>query len=250
MTHLAPSPTPGATRSPRHLGFRVVAVLVGVVLLLLFAALPALLTPWVDLGDSANHGWERTPAAHRWSDSGSAILMSVIGIAALLLARTPRGLSGVASWVAASLVVFAAASTASVLIQGQSGPVAAVLTGVATALVMAGPLIVLSPDRSALLRGGEPGGSAPEGLIRMLLQVTLVACVAVVAVALIWRLTGGTVESPREDDVVAFVSLGLSGALGCLICLRAKAGWRLLATLLAGMMAYAVVGGSTLLVLG
>lgn len=250
MTDVAPAPPATLPRPRRDVAIRVVGVLVALVLLVLFAALHSLLTPWVVLGDGGGHGWPRTPSAHRWADSAAAISMTVVGLGALLLAGSRQTRSGLTAWVAACLVVFAASSTAGELIQGRSGFAVAALMGVVTALVLAGPLVALSPQPMGVVRGGERESTGPTGTVRTMLRVVLVLASALVVAAIVWRLTGGVVEDAREDDVVSFVSLGTCCAIGAVIALQGRQGWRHVAVLLAVVAGYVGVASFTLLVAG
>lgn len=241
---------PGVVDRTHSIGlkaFRVVLVFLALLLLVLFGAWQWLLAPWAVLGDATDHGWARTPAAHRWSDSASGILMATLGFAALLLARSPRDRSGLVAWLAGCLLVLAGASTASVMIQQHAGPIGALLQGLAMAVLLGGLLVSLAPDRAAVVRGGGPGDAAPRGAVRMALLLGLGLAVTVVVLALVWRVGGGVLEDPREDDVVSFVSLGACVALGCAICLQGREGWRTVALLLAGVTGYSVVAGATML---
>ena len=250
MTDLAAASPSTLLRPRRHVAIRVVGVLLALVLLVVFAALPSLLTPWAVPADAGGHGWPRTPEAHRWADSAAAILMTVVGLGALLVARSPRARSGLTAWVAVCLLVFAISSTASELIQGRSGFLTASLIGAVTALVMAGPLVAASPQRAAVVRGGERETTGPTGLVRTLLGAMVLASVALMAAAVFWRLSGGVIEDAREDDVVSFVGLGACCALGSLIALQGREGWRSVALLLALVAGYAGVATASLLALG
>ena len=53
----------------------------------------------------------------------------------------------------------------------------------------------------------------------------------------------GVFENSREDDFLGLATLGLSFALGALLCVRRRTGWLTLVWLLAAMAGYAVVAG-------
>jgi hypothetical protein len=160
----------------------------------------------------------------------------------------PAGRSALVAWVGATCAVIGVGSVASVLLQQHQGVAGAALQGAATVALTTGPLVLLHPERRRVLRGGAPGETRPSGALRRALIALVVAGAALAVGALLWRLTGGIAESPLEDDVVSYVILGLSVALGGLLCLTGRAGWRPLALILGAVALYGVVGGVSLAV--
>jgi hypothetical protein len=241
MTNTAPvaARTTGTT-APRHLPFRLVCAALAGVFLVAFGIWRAWLTPWVTLADDVDHGWTRTPELHRWADTAAAGFYLVLSAGLLLLVLSPRNRSGVSAWITASLVMMTGLSVVGSLLQQHQGLVGAVLMGLALMAVFVGPLLAAAPDRTAVLRGGRPA-VPPAGGPRLLLLAGTIGWAAVAVAGLAWRLGGGMVESPREDDVLSFLNLGASVALACGIALRGRAGWRVLAWLAAGVTAYALV---------
>lgn len=233
-----------ATR--RHVLFRIVAVLLALVLVVMFGVWQSILTPWVALPDPADHGWTRTPELHRHADSAAAVAMAAMGVGALVAALRPAGRSGLVAWVAAMLAVVGVGSGVSVLLQQHQGLVGALVQGVVTVAVTAAPFVLLHPERRRVLRGGEPVDAGPRGVVRSGLVVLAVAGTALAAGAVVRRVAGVLAENPREDDVISFVILGLAMALGSAICLAGRAGWRPLAMILGGVTLYGVVGAVSL----
>jgi len=242
---------PTTTRAPRtatrrHVPFRIMALLLALVLLVMFSVWQSILTPWVALPDPTDHGWTRTPELHRHADSAAAVAMAAMGVGAFVAALRPAGRSGLVAWVAAMLAVVGAGSGVSGLLQQHQGLVGALVQGVVTVAVTAVPFVLLHPERRRVLRGGEPGDAGPRGVTRSGLVVLAVAGTALAAGAVVRRVAGVLAENPREDDVMSFVILGLALALGSAICLAGRAGWRPLAMILGGVALYGVVGAVSL----
>ncbi|MFD1505716.1 hypothetical protein FE374_01050 [Georgenia yuyongxinii] len=249
---------PGRVRARRYLLFRIFAVLVALVFLVLFGVWQSILTPWVLFPDATDHGWVRTAELHRYADAAAAAGMGAAGVGALVAALRPARRSGLVAWVGGTLTIIGLGSIASVLLQQHTGLLGALVQGLVTVAVTAVPLVLLHPERRTVLRGGAAvvGGPAgarasrgtdvPAGAARIGLLALGGAGVVLAVGMLIWRLTGGVFESPREDDVLSFVILGLSVALGSRLCLTGREGWRPLVVILAVVGAYAVVGGLSL----
>ncbi|KAE8766006.1 hypothetical protein [Georgenia thermotolerans] len=243
---------PSTVRDRRYLLFRIFAVLVALVFVVLFGVWQSILTPWVVFPDATDHGWVRTPELHRYADAAAAAGMGAAGVGALVAALRPARRSGLVAWVGATLAIIGVGSIASVLLQQHTGLLGALVQGLVTVAVTAAPFVLLHPERRAVLRGGAAvgvgpaGGSGPVGVARIALVVLGGAGVVLALGALVWRLTGGIVESPAEDDVLSFMILGSSVAAGSLLCLTGREGWRALAVILAVVAAYAVTGGLSL----
>lgn len=226
--------------------FRIVASIVAVVFIVLFEAWRAILAPWLALPNSTEHGWERSAELHAPADAASGVLMLSVGAAALLLAIQPFRRSTLIAWVAATLTIICVGMGLSTFLQGHAGPAGALLTGFIGLLLFVVPLVLLYPDRRAILSGGAqsntpgPAFSVVLGFALMGL-VSLAAAVAVVW----WRTSGGLIEDPLEDDAVSLAMLGVSIALGFMLCARGREGWSLVAWMLAGMVACCSVVGLT-----
>ncbi|WP_157155490.1 hypothetical protein [Diaminobutyricimonas sp. LJ205] len=242
--------TAPASRRRRYVTFRIAAVVAALTFLVLFNALPALLTPWVDFADTTDHGWARTPELHRVADSGAALLMTAVAAASVILAVRPTRNAATTMWLISTLTMIFLMSIGSSAIQGHD-----LMVAVITAAILLGvfvvPLALLSPDRRSLLRAGVTqavGSAAPRPSRLVLLGLScLMAAGPLLGVGVIaWRLSGGVFEAPQEDDVIGLAMLGASVALGAWLCLRAHEGWRALAILLLAMTAYAVAAGVSL----
>lgn len=234
---------PDAVRARRYLLFRTVAVLVALVFVVLFGVWQSILTPWVSFPDGGDHGWVRTPELHRYADAAAAVAIGAVAAGALLAALRPSRRSGLVAWVGASLTITGAASFAGELVQQHSGLLGALVVGLTTVAFTAVPFVLLHPDRRTALRGGAVGIGRPVGAARIGLVVLGAAGVVLALGMLAWRVSGGTFESPLEDDVVSFMVLGLSVALGSRLCLTGREGWRALAVILAFVATYTVIGG-------
>lgn len=234
-----------ATRTLRSATFRLLAILWAAVLIVMFGMWQAIASPWVVVDDGADHGWLRTPELHRLADSAAAAIMVAVAVGAIILAIRPIGRSGLAAWVAGSLALFGLLSPVSSMIQGQD-VVAGVITGVVWLGLTAVTFLLAYPEARAVWRGGSSEDRVPTPRVRAVLTVGASLGVTLAVGAVVWRLAGGVFESPLEDDVISFVNLGLSFALGCWLSRSGRAGWRVTALILAGVALYAVAGGVSL----
>lgn len=246
--HTSIPPSAGQTNPPaerprrgRTIPFRVLAVLWAAMLLVGFGTWLSILTPWLELADTADHGWTRTPELHRLADSAAAVIMVAAAVGALILAVRPAGRSGLGAWTAGTLALFGGLSPVSAQLQGHE-PTVSTVTAVVWVGLTALTFLVAYPDRRSVLRGGSSAVEVPGARLRAVLTGGAVLGGALAAGAIVWRVSGGVFESPQEDDVISFVILGASFALGCLLCRSGRAGWRTLAAILAGVLLYAVVG--------
>jgi hypothetical protein len=210
-----------------------------------FGVWQSILTPWLTLPDTVDHGWTRTPELHRLADSVSAAVLASVGVAALMLAVRPRGRSALSSWLLVMLAAMGLSSLGSSWVQGHGLGDAVVVFAVWSAVVVA-PFALLAPDRRALPRGGVPAPERPRPAVRPALVAVAVVGVLVAVTVTAWRLAGGVIEDPREDDVFGLVLLGLGLATGGALCARGGEGWRTLALILAGTTAYVVVAVASL----
>lgn len=226
--------------------FRVLSALTGLLFVVAFGSWRSILTPWVTIVDTTDHGWTRTPELHRLADSASAATMLTLGLACLLLAVRPRGRSGLAAWVLGTLTIIALGTPFAEVIE--SGDLTG---GLITAAVMIGVALlifgILHPEGRTIIRGGalDPVAALPAPARPALLALAA-GGIGVTLTAVAWRFTGGIVESPQEDDVVSAAMLGMPWLLGAVLCLRSRAGWRWLAPLLGASAIYAVVATATI----
>lgn len=246
MTELIIEAPSRATRPSRFITFRIIAAAIAALLLIGFGVWLSILTPWVTPGDAVDHGWTRTPELHRLTDSASAGLMAALGAAAIVLAFRPRANSAVTSWMLAMLALFGVSSVVSSAIQGHALMDAALLALVWLIVVVGLPWF-FAPNRLALGRGGLPAADVPSRELHIAFGALAVVGVLIAAAAIGWRMTGVIFESPREDDVIGFVLLGIALALGGFQCMRSREGWRALGIILAGFAGYAVIAAISIL---
>lgn len=199
--------------------------------------------------NSADHGWQRSNELHVLADAASSVLMLAVGVASLLLAIRPFRHSILVSWMAGTLAVISLGTAASTLMQGHDGLAGAAVTGLVFLCVFVAPLVLLHPERRLILSGGAPSaGAGPTGpLVAAFALMGVLALGSAVAVTW-WRITGGLFENPAEDDAISLTMLALALATGFGLCALGREGWRGLAKLLTGMLAYCVVVGITLAV--
>ncbi len=234
-------------RTSRHLAFRIVCALIAIVLVGGFQAWRGLIAPWLVLPDATDHEWVRTPELHRLADAAAGAYFLAVGTALVLLLIRPRGRSGLSVWAIVNLAAMALFSSVSIILQSGDVP-AALITAAVSLVIFAGPLIALMPARRDLFRSGRPAADHPTGITRRLLQGATVIGLAIVVGAWAWRLSGGVIENVREDDVVGFTLIGVLIASGAALTLRGREGWRPLAWIVAGVGAYALVAGVSILV--
>lgn len=234
---------PGSFRTG---SFSILSALIGLLFIVAFGSWRSILTPWVTMVDTTDHGWTRTPELHRLADSASAATMLTLGVACLLLAARPTGRSGLAAWILGTLTIIGLGTPFAEVIE--SGDLTG---GLITAIVMISAALlifaVLHPEGRAIIRGGQPDPvAAPPAPVRAALIALAAGGIGVTLTAVTWRLNGGIAESPREDDVVSAAMLALPWLLGAALCLRARAGWRWLTPLLGTSALYAVVATATI----
>jgi hypothetical protein len=241
----SPSAPQSPTRVRRHIAFRIIVAAIALLFIVGFGVWQSILTPWVALPDTADHGWTRTPELHRAADTVSAAVMGAVGAAGIVLAVLPRGRSALTAWFVTMVAAMGVTSFVSSAMQGQDlGSAAIFAVGWFVLLVM--PTVLLAPDRRTLLAGGVASEDRPRGMLLAALWALAAAGALIALGALVWRLAGGIIENPLEDDVIGFVLVGLALALGGGQCLRAREGWRTLAIILAAVAAYLVLAGVSL----
>lgn len=250
MTATVLDTTDAQPRARRYVAFRVVCLLEAFVYLVLFGMYRSWLSPWLTIPDSSDHGWTRTAELHRWADSAAAIFFLGLIAALVLVAVQPQGRTGLAAWAMGLTAVTAVLSVPSTLMQQHAGLGGALRDALIMLVVLTGPLLALTPHRGAVLRGGRSASVSLPVRLRPLVIGGAVAFASVAVAALVWRLSGGTVESPREDDVISFAMFGAAGFAGCWQVLRAREGWRPLSWIVVALAAYAAVGSASLLVAG
>ncbi|MER7363818.1 hypothetical protein [Nonomuraea wenchangensis] len=227
------------------MAFRIVVAAIALLLIVGFGVWLSILTPWVSFADTTDHGWTRTPELHRTADTVSAAVMGAVGAAGIVLAVLPRRRSALTAWFVAMVAAMGITSVVSSVIQGHDLLDAAIFAVGWLALLVVPPLL-LAPDRRCLPAGGVASEHRPRGPLLAALWALVIAGALIAVGAIVWRLAGGIIENPREDDVVGFVLFGLAFSLGGAQCLRAREGWRTLAIILAAVAAYTIVAGVSL----
>jgi hypothetical protein len=238
----SPSAPASPTRVRRHIAFRIVVAAIALLLIVGFGVWLSILTPWVSLSDPADHGWTRTPELHRAADTASAAVMAAVGAAGIILAVRPRRRSALTAWFVAMVAAMGITSVVSSAIQGHD-LVGAAIFAVGWLALLVVPTVLLMPERHSLRVGGVASQDRPRGILFAALWALVGAGALTVVSAIVWRLAGGIIENPREDDIIGFVLFGLAAAVGGVQCLRAREGWRTLAIILAAVTAYAFLAG-------
>ena len=254
------SPTRTIQKVRRHVVFRISAGLLALIMLVGFGSWLLLLAPWLVLPNVDGHGWTRTAELHRLADSSAGLLMFAVGVAALMLLIRPQGRPALLTWTASMTAVMVALAPVSAAIQGNDVLEALIISVLFVAALIL-PMVLLNPDRRRVRPGtgteakagpddpfadvgsgfGSTPDSGPAPLAKAGLLVLGAAGLALAAGVVLWRIFEGVFENPREDDVLGLATLGLSFALGALLCVRRRAGWATLAWILAAMAGYAVV---------
>ena len=260
------SPTRTIQKVRRHVVFRISAGLLALIMLVGFGSWLLLLAPWLVLPNVDGHGWTRTAELHRLTDSSAGLLMFAVGVAALMLLIRPQGRPALLTWTASMTAVMVALAPVSAAIQGND-VLETLIISVLFVAVLILPMVLLNPDRRRIRPGtgteakagpddpfadvgsgfgsgfGSSPNSGPAPLAKAGLLVLGAAGLTLAAGVVLWRIFEGVFENPREDDVLGLATLGLSFALGALLCVRRRAGWATLAWILAAMAGYAVVAG-------
>ena len=91
-----------------HIPFRCVAIGLFALFGIVTGLWKSILTPWVVLADSADHGWNRTAELHRIGDTAAAALLALVAIGAVLSAIRPAEHSGIGAWITGTLMIIAA----------------------------------------------------------------------------------------------------------------------------------------------
>ena len=225
------------------LAFRTFAALIALTCIFVIQVWRKVLAPWIPYVESNgyDYGWVRHAELFIVPDTAAAVFQSALGVAALLLAIRPLGRSAVVSWLVAGVLMIAWAGMFTAYFAGTS-LVETTIQGIVLTVALGVPLVLLHPQRKAILRGGLPAqGARPGKLLRAEVALIGLAGASVALGSIIWRATGGVFENPREDSVLSLVMFGLILALGALLCWLGREGWKTLAYLLNGMAAFSLV---------
>ncbi|MDO5753732.1 hypothetical protein [Arthrobacter sp.] len=243
LTQPASTSRKGRRFSWSLLAFRAFAALVAFLFLIFFEEWRKMLHPWMPYTetDGFDFGWDRHADLFLVPDTAVTLFQFAFGIAALILLVHPLGVSGLVSWLAAGLLMCSWASMFTALWAGTS-LVEMTLLAVVMTVVLCVPLVLFHPQRKAIIRGGLPAkGAGPGNFLRWEMAVLGIAGAGLAIGSSIWRAGGGLFENPREDSVLSLVLFGLVLALGALLCRLGREGWKTLAYILNGMLAYALI---------
>lgn len=232
----------------RTTSFRVLSLAFALLLAVGFGAWQQILSPWVVVPDAGGHGWPRTPELHRVADSAASLLFLMLAVALVVLAVRPRGRSGLAAWTGLMFALTGAFAWVSAALQDHEVQPALVTSAVwlgLTALVF----LVLHPEPRRVLGGGVSADDGPTARVRLAAVGVTVIGLALTVGALTWRLAGGVFEERREDDVMSLVYLGVAWAIAGWMVRSGRAGWLTLWWIVLASVAYAVVGGASLLLM-
>ncbi len=243
-----PDSTTSTSRTGRSirwslLPFRTIAALVAFTFFVLFEEGRKLLNPWIPYveADAYDFGWDRHAELFLVPDTAAVLFQFALGVAALILIVRPLGLSGLVSWLAAGLFMISWGPLFTVLWAGAS-LVEMTITTILMIAVLCAPLVLFHPQRKAIIRGGlQANGVGPGKILRIEMAVIGLAGAGLAIGSALWRASGGVFENPREDSVLSLVFFGLVLALGALLCWRGREGWKTLAYMLNGILAYALI---------
>ncbi|WP_111719347.1 hypothetical protein [Homoserinimonas sp. OAct 916] len=225
------------------LAFRFFAALVAALFIILFEEWRKMMLPWTGYPevDSSEFGWPRHHELFLVPDTAAALFQFALGVAALILVIRPLGRSAVVSWLVGGLLMISWAGMFTAHFAGTS-LVETTLLGVVMTVVLCVPLVLLHPHRTAIIGGGLPGkGAGPGNLLRLEVLVIGLAGLGLAVGSIIWRASGGVFENPLEDSVLSLVMFGLVLALGALLCWLGREGWKTLAYILNGIVAFALI---------
>lgn len=217
----------------RTVAFRVVAVLLIAVVLVLFNGASGLLAPWLVGPDAVDHGYLRRPELHRMADAQAAALMGLLCAGALAgaIRRPARRPAVVLLWA----TVFGGITVSGPLLGDNADArddLTTVLIGGAimlAVLVVAPVALYPAPLR---LRAGRPH-PAVGAVVALSAAGLLMWTVSVVA----WHTAGGVVENVVEDDWMGalFLGCGLLVALALIALQLPGWGWLAGATVATGL---------------
>ncbi len=232
------------------MAFRLFAALVAAFFIIVIELWRKILIPWISYAevDTVDYGWDRHAELFLIPDTAAALFQIAFGITALLLLFRPLGRSALVSWMAAGMLMISWAGIFTAYFAG-TNLVEGALQAVALSAALSLPLVVLHPQRKAIIRGGAPGrGPGPGKLLRYEVAAIGFAGAGVAVGSTLWRISGGVFENPREDSVLSLVMFGLVLALGALLCWQGREGWKSLAYILNGMVAFALIAMLTIAV--
>lgn len=230
--------------------FRAFAALIAFVCIFVIEVWRKVLIPWIPYveSDPFDFGWNRHAELFLIPDTAAALFQFALGVAALILAVRPLGRSAVVSWLVAGIFMIAWAGMFTAHFAGTS-LVETTIQGMVLTVVLCVPLVLLHPQRRAIVRGGLPAkGTGPGNLLRFEMAVIGLAGAGLAVGSILWRASGGVFENPREDSVLSLVMFGLVLALGPLLCWLGREGWKTLAYILNGMVAFALIALLTIAV--
>lgn len=248
MVTLPANTTTGTTPRRRRirwslLAFRAFVALIALVCIFVIEVWRKVLIPWIPYVESEpfDFDWNRHAELFLVPDTAAAVFQFSLGIAALILAIRPLGRSAVVSWLIAGIFMIAWAGMFTAHFAGTS-LVETTIQGMVLTVGLCVPLALLHPQRTAIIRGGLPEtGAGPGNLLRIEMVVIGLAGTGLAVGSILWRASGGVFENPREDSVLSLVMFGLILALGAFLCWRGREGWKTLAYILNGVVAFSLV---------
>jgi hypothetical protein len=218
--------------------FRVVAVLMAFVFLVLFKGLESMLAPWIVFSDPVDHGWDRTPELHRLGDAYAGALFAILLAGSLIsLLWRPREKPALVQFYVVNGAFMALSSVFFGGYRDSGETLSGIVLGTSVELlVFVTPIVATYPAFRSLFDLSR-SGPASRTLLVLAVPTVVLLCFWVVGVAR-WHYAGGYIEGPLEEDWMSAVYAGFALVTAIALVLAKRPGWRTLGILVGAMLAY------------
>lgn len=218
--------------------FRVVAVLMVLVFLVLFKRLESMLAPWMVFPDSVDHGWDRTPELHRLGDAYAGALFVILMAGSLVsLLHRPREKPALMQFyvITGAFVILSSVPLGASRDSGEN-LLTALLGTAMELLVLLAPVAAAYPAFRALFSFSR-GGHASRRLLMLAVPTVALLLLWIFGVVR-WHYAGGYIEGPLKEDWMSVVYAGVALLTAIALLLAKRPGWRTLAVLVGVMLVY------------